>query len=321
MVSLNRTRPHGTEASLLAHAEISNTSRSTDLGLLFVVLIWGLSPCIFKIAFTELEPLAFVFVRFLLLSAWSLVVLFVRGRRGGKAWRIARADVPLLIVSGLSGYGFYQLFYMIGLAHTTVFASALCISTVPIWTLVILAVLKTERVHPVQWAGIALSLGGLAGCLLAATGRSAEVPHIQHLTSSDLLLGNLLSLAAGALFALYGVTNKRLTSRYSPPELMCYTLLVGTLALAPFGIPALLSQSWQHVTWRTLLIVPYSVLFPIYLTNCATLLSLMRSPSGGASRRTPRSGSPSGPSARGLWPGSSRVATRPTGREPARLSG
>src|SRR5258705_10214661 len=87
-----------------------NTSRSTDLGLLFVVLIWGLSPSIFKIAFTELEPLAFVFVRFLLLCALSLVVLFVRGRRGGKAWRISRADVPLLIVSGLSGYGFYQLF-------------------------------------------------------------------------------------------------------------------------------------------------------------------------------------------------------------------
>ena len=286
-----------------------NTSRSSDLGLLFVVLIWGLSPSIFKIAFTELEPLAFVFVRFLLLSALSLVVLFVRGRRGGKAWRIARADVPLLIVSGLSGYGFYQLFYMIGLAHTTVFASALCISTVPIWTLVILAVLKTERVHPVQWAGIALSLVGLAGFLLAATGRSAEVPHIQHLTSSDLLLGNLLSLAAGALFALYGVTNKRLTSRYSPPELMCYTLLVGTLALAPFGIPALLSQSWQHVTWRTLLIVPYSVLFPIYLTYWATLLTPTRSPRGGASWSTPRSGSRIVPSARGLWPGSWSVTT------------
>jgi drug/metabolite transporter (DMT)-like permease len=286
-----------------------NTSRSTDLGLLFVVLIWGLSPSIFKIAFTELEPLAFVFVRFLLLSALSLVVLFVRGRRGGKAWRIARADVPLLIVSGLSGYGFYQLFYMIGLAHTTVFASALCISTVPIWTLVILAVLKTERVHPFQWAGIALSLVGLAGFLLAATGRSAEVPHIQHLTSSDLLLGNLLSLAAGALFTLYGVTNKRMTSRYSPPELMCYTLLVGTLALAPFGIPALLSQPWQQVTWRTLLIVPYSVLFPIYLTYCASLLTVTGSPRAGASWRTPRSGSRIVPSARGVWPGGWSVTT------------
>src|SRR5258708_13287813 len=138
MVSLNRTRPHGTEASLLAHAEISNTSRSTDLGLLFVVLIWGLSPCIFKIAFSELEPLTFVFVRFLLLSALSLVVLFVRGRRGGKAWRISRADVPLLIVSGLSGYGFYQLFYMIALAHTPLFASALFISPVPVRPLTIL---------------------------------------------------------------------------------------------------------------------------------------------------------------------------------------
>src|SRR5260370_14664270 len=90
--------------------------------------------------------------------------------------------------------------------------------------------------------------------------------------------------------------------RYSPPELMCYTLLIGTLALAPFGVPALLSQPWQHVTWRTLLIVPYSVLFPIYLTNWATLLTFTRSPSGGATWRTPPSRNRIVPPAHGLWP-------------------
>src|SRR5262249_33511875 len=54
--------------------------------------------------------------------------------------------------------------------------------------------------------------------------------------------------------------------RYSPPELMCYTLIVGTLALAPAGIPALLGQNWSVVTWHTWLIVPYSVAFPLYIT-------------------------------------------------------
>lgn len=146
------------------------------------------------------------------------------------------------------------------------------------------------------------------------------MPHIQHLTSSDLLLGNLLSLAAGALFALYGVTNKRLASRYSPPELMCYPLLVGTLALAPFGIPALLSQSWRHVTWRTLLIVPYSVLFPIYLTYCVSLLTAAGSPNGGASVTTPRSGSRMVASARGVWPGAWSVTTVLSASSAARFS-
>lgn len=237
-----------------------------DLGLLFVVLVWGLSPTLFKVVLQEMDPLAFVFLRFLILSAFSAVVLAIRGMRGGRAWHIERTDILLLIVSGLSGYGIYQLFYMVGLAHTSVFASALLLSTVPLWSVVIIAVLRIERVHAAQWGGILLSLIGVAGFLLAAQSHTSELAQDQHLTTADLILGNVLSLGAAALFALYGVTNKRLAARYSPPELMCYTLLVGTLALAPFGVPALEHQHWAAVTWRTWLILPYSVIFPIYVT-------------------------------------------------------
>jgi drug/metabolite transporter (DMT)-like permease len=121
-------------------------------------------------------------------------------------------------------------------------------------------------VHPLQWAGILVSLGGVGWFLLAAHSHQSALASDRALTARDLLFGNLLTLAAAALFALYGVTNKRLAPRYSPPELMCYTLLIGTLALAPFGVPALASQQWSHVTWHTWVILPYSVIFPIYLT-------------------------------------------------------
>jgi drug/metabolite transporter (DMT)-like permease len=47
---------------------------------------------------------------------------------------------------------------------------------------------------------------------------------------------------------------------------MCYTLIIGTLALAPFGIPAVMAQDWSHISLRVWLIIPYSVIFPIYLT-------------------------------------------------------
>jgi drug/metabolite transporter (DMT)-like permease len=102
--------------------------------------------------------------------------------------------------------------------------------------------------------------------LLAARNAQTELAVHRTLSVGDILLGNALSLGAALLFALYGVANKRLGRRYSPPELMCYTLIIGTLALAPVGIPALLSQNWSTVTWRTWLIIPYSVAFPIYIT-------------------------------------------------------
>jgi len=104
------------------------SSLKLDAGLLFVVLIWGLSPSIFKFVFQEISPLTFVFVRFLLLSAVSVVVLFVHQARGGTAWRIRRQDLGWLIVSGLSGFGIYQLFlhYGAGSHHGLLFFHVFC---------------------------------------------------------------------------------------------------------------------------------------------------------------------------------------------------
>jgi drug/metabolite transporter (DMT)-like permease len=239
-----------------------------DLGLVCVVVIWGISPTFFTIALGTLQPLAFVMARFVLLSLVAVAVLAVRGLRGGRAWRIERRDVGWLILSGMAGYGIYQLFYMVGLAHTTTFSSALFVATLPIFSAIILAVARIERIHPLQWVGIGLSFVGIVSFLyLAGTrgGNGAEIgKHV--LTTRDLIIGDLLTLGSVALFAVYGIANKRLAARYEPPELMCYTLLVGTVALIPFSLPQVLSQNWAQVSWQVWVIIGYSVLFPIYLT-------------------------------------------------------
>lgn len=239
-----------------------------DLGLFFVVLVWGLSPTLFTIALGTLQPLAFAGVRFLLLSMVSVAVLTIRGLLGGSAWRIARRDIWPLIISGLSGYGIYQLFYIIGLAHTTPFASALLSAIVPIFSAIILAIMHIERIHPVQWLGIGISFVGLVTFLvLAGTHGSAHAEVGNHvLTGQDLVLGDVLTIIGVALFSVYGIVNKRLAPRYSPPELMCYTLLIGTIAMLPFCLPALISTHWTQVPVNIWLIIAYSVIFPIYLT-------------------------------------------------------
>jgi drug/metabolite transporter (DMT)-like permease len=54
-----------------------------DLGLVFVVVVWGFSPNVFKIALSELTPLAFIFVRFGLLCIVAILALAWRGAFAG----------------------------------------------------------------------------------------------------------------------------------------------------------------------------------------------------------------------------------------------
>lgn len=238
-----------------------------DIGLCFVALVWGLSPTIFKFALAEVQPLTFVMLRFLLLSAVSVVALFFHARRHPaiRPFAIRRADIGLLILSGLSGYGIYQLFFIEGLYRTTAFASSLFSAATTLWSAGLLALLRIERIRAWQWAGIIISLAGIVWFLTAQPPKN-EAPIDHALTPASILFGNILLCAGAGLFALYGIVNKRLTVRYSPPELMCYTLLIGTMTLLPFGVAALAQQDWSHVTWRLWVILPYSVLFPIYIT-------------------------------------------------------
>jgi drug/metabolite transporter (DMT)-like permease len=175
-------------------------------------------------------------------------------------------DLGWLVLSALSGYGIYQLLYIEGLSRTTPFASSLFLATVPLWSAVLVALFRVERTSALQWVGVVISLAGVAWFLFAGGAHASEFRADHALSASDIILGGALSLGAAVLFALYGVVNKRLVKRYTPTELMCYTLLIGTLALAPFGAAALAQQDWSHVTWRLWVILPFSVAFPIYIT-------------------------------------------------------
>ncbi|HEX5571553.1 MAG TPA: DMT family transporter [Ktedonobacterales bacterium] len=238
-----------------------------DLGLCFVALVWGASPTVFKFALAEVDPLTFVIMRFVLLSLVAVAVLLVYARVHPDIhpFRVRRADLPLLIASGLAGYGIYQLFYIEGLNDTTAFATSLLGSTMPLWSVALLALLRVERIRGLQWVGILVSLAGVVWFLLAHPA-SGEQSVGHPLTPSGIILGDILLCIGAGLFAIYGIVNKRLTIRYSPPELMCYTLLIGTLALAPFGVVSFAHQDWSKVTWALWVILPYSVVFPIYLT-------------------------------------------------------
>jgi len=222
----------------------------TYLGLLYVVFVWGLNTVLVKIAVSHVNALAFTALRFSTMA--PLALLWVR--LSGARLNFERRDWLLLLASGACGFGIYQYFWVIGLAHTTAFASALLGSSTPIFTMLYLVALGWERVRSTRWIGAGIALLGIAVFEGAFAG---------HVTFR---IGDALTMLAAMTFAGFNVISARLAPRYHPVALLAATLLIGTAMILPAGIPALFADPptlWPPVVWE---VFAFAVVFPIVLT-------------------------------------------------------
>jgi drug/metabolite transporter (DMT)-like permease len=215
-----------------------------------VILAWALNTVLVKYAVARFDPLAFTGLRFLAMTPLAFVLARVMGERV----RIRKGDIPLLIACGVCGYGAYQYLWVIGLAHTTPFASALLATLAPMMTLAIVAFGRTERVRSGRWLGAIVALFGVA---------VFEGIFAGHITFR---IGDALTIASAATFAVFNVLTARLLDRYTPTALVAIAMTVGTVMILPGAIPRMFAQHWSAVTPADWGVLAYAVIFPIVLT-------------------------------------------------------
>ena len=220
-----------------------------DLALLSVALMWASTFTLFKIAWRDIDPVAFTAIRFAAMFGFSVAVLFVSRSR---VWP-RREDLPALAASGLTGFFLYQMGFVLGLDRTSALASAILISTHPIFSVVFLWIARREKPARLELGGVLLGFLGVAVFLRAWDAFGAARP------------GDLLSLGAAAAFGAYGVINQPLTARYPPRELLSYGLAIGGLLVTLVGIPAMVKQDWGAVSLPSWIILAYAVVGPVYL--------------------------------------------------------
>jgi drug/metabolite transporter (DMT)-like permease len=237
------------------------------LGLTYVVFCWGLNTVLVKHALSAIDPLAFTALRFLVMAPLTLLL----AKAAGERLHIERRDIPLLIACAACGYGVYQYFWVIGLSHTTPFASALLGSSSPIFTLAFVAFAGQERVRGGRWVGAALALVGVAIFEGALSGHAA------------FRIGDLLTLIAAAIFAGYNVLSSRLLDRYTPLALLAITMCIGALMIVPSGLYGLAHTNFAAIGWDVWAIYLYAVLFPIVLTYPVWSYGISRLGAGRAS--------------------------------------
>ena len=204
-----------------------------DLGMLAVVLIWGLNFSVTKGAFDTFPPLAFTAVRFAIASV--LLVLLVRRVEG--AGRLPAGALARLIVLGVVGNTLYQIAFISGLALTSASNSALILAAMPPVTAVAAAALGVDPVRPRILAGVLMATLGVALVVLA------DAPGL----SGGRLTGDLLSLAAVGCWAAYTIGLRRVPPEVSPLRVTSITTVAGMPGLLLAGTPELMRMDWGQV--------------------------------------------------------------------------
>jgi len=207
--------------------------------LLFVAVVWGVNFAFVKFALIDFHPLSFTVLRFFLAALFLVTIMLVNR----ESFSLERRDIGAIISLGFIGITLYNLLFMEGLYFTTASNAALFISTSPVFAALMLARSKRERITAQVVAGLLLST---LGVFLIIQNKPGGLGF-----SRRGLTGDLLTLGAAVVWALYTMKAKPLLERYSAIKVTAYSMAAGTVMLLPIGAYDLLHQSWRTVSIRS----------------------------------------------------------------------
>lgn len=201
-----------------------------DLFVLITVAMWASSFTVIKSAYDEFTPLAFAAVRFVVASLGMLTLLAILRR----PLAVARADLLRAAIVGVFHVGLYQIFFSVGLQHTTASNSVLIISVSPVITALLVWLTRAEPITWRQWTGIGLALAGVF--ILVQAGSGPAGGHLK---------GDLITLLAAGSYAVTPVLVLPLLRRYATVTVMAIGMLFGTIVLLAAALPELARQTWD----------------------------------------------------------------------------
>jgi len=226
----------------------SKKAAAPHLALIAVQVLFATWPIVGKIALRTIPPVALVGFR----VAGASLALLVLARLSGNLQTIKRVDWPLLVGSSLLGLVFNQLLFTRGLSLTTAINSTLLSTTIPVFTLLVGVILRTDRA----------TLGRLLGIALAASGVLYLIGPGRTQFSSVTRAGDLLIVSNSLCYGAYIAVSKDLVRRYNALTVITWIFVVGCVAIVPAGAISLAQISLTGVSWKVWLAILYIALLP-----------------------------------------------------------
>lgn len=188
------------------------------------VVIWGLSFIATKHILGELEPLALIFLRQVIGSAFLLLI----AAKTGQNFRISKKDFKGIVLLSLIA-AFHLSIQVTGLQYTSALNTGWIIGITPVFMALLGLIFFNEIITPMQTTGIIIAFSGLL--LLISKGNFSSIGLISN-------KGDFLVLASSFTWAVYSLVNKKVSLNYSPLMTILFLFLLMSAYTAPFVVNA-----------------------------------------------------------------------------------
>ncbi len=249
----NETKTTTTETSVESNA-------APYIALLLVQCFFGSLPVVGKVILTQIPSLALVGFR----VGISALVLFIFQSHRKRLWLRERGDYARLAILSLFGVTINQIFFVGGLSLTKAANTSLLAVSIPIFTVAIGALLKTEKLRPIKIIGIILAA---AGIIFLLDPRKASF-------SSQTTIGDLMIILNSLSFGIYVATSKEVVTRNGAFRSMMWVFIFAALICVPLGAYSLSTIDIAAVDSKIWPLILYVAVFATavpYLLNAWAL--------------------------------------------------
>ena len=222
--------------------------------LTLTALFWSGNIVLGRAIRADVPPLALAFWRWVVSLLLTLPLALPHLRR---QWPLLRRAWKPVVVLGLLGVGTYNTFAYIALQYTPATNVVLLNSVIPVATISLAALFLKQRLRRVQWAGVLLSLSGVAAIVSRGD--------FTALAGMRLNVGDLWMLGAIFAWAVYTLGLQWRPEGVHPMLLLAAFVVVGLLALAP-------AYAWEIAQGRLILVtsgalagIAYTGVFPGFI--------------------------------------------------------
>ena len=176
--------------------------------------------------------------------------------------KVPLKDLGMLFVCALCGVGINQGLFIVGLNRSSPVDASIIATAVPIFVLLLAAVILKEPITRKKSFGVFMGVSG--GLLLVFSSTHA----IDSISSLD---GDMMMIVSGLMYAIYLVLSKPLSLRYSSVTMMKWMFLFTTLTLVPFTFrhvldaPAFHREVWDFTELGAIFSVLFGATFLPYL--------------------------------------------------------